>query len=121
LNRQIYIDLKDAERYAGVYAPEGPYESPFASARGTEEVAAMSKRLEASGYAKNKRRFNGPVMIDINGDKAKTVSYRGGADYTDQSTVFATATYRDELRKIEGEWKIVHRVQAQDASESAKQ
>ncbi len=35
--------------------------------------------------------------------------------------VFANGTYRDELRKIDGEWKIVHRVQAQDASESAKQ
>jgi hypothetical protein len=33
LNRhQIYIDLADAERYAGLYAPDGAYESPFASA-----------------------------------------------------------------------------------------
>ena len=122
LNRhQIYIDLKDAERYAGVYAPDGRYESPFASARGTEELVAMSRNLEASGFTKNKRHFNGPFMIDIDGDKATALSYWWVADYADQPTVFATGTYRDELRKIDGQWKIIHRVQAQDSSESAKQ
>jgi hypothetical protein len=35
LNRhQIYIDMRDVEGYAGVYAADGRYESPFASARG---------------------------------------------------------------------------------------
>jgi len=122
LNRhQIYIDLKDADRYAGVYAPDGRYESPFASAQGTSELVAMSQKLEASGFTKNKRHFNGPMMIDINGDRATALSYWWVADYTGkQPTVFATGTYRDELRKINGQWKIVHRVQEGDSDESAK-
>jgi len=122
LNRhQIYIDLKDAERYASVYAPDGRYESPFASAQGTAELVAMSRKLEASGFTKNKRHFNGPMMIDIDGDRATALSYWWVADYTEkQPTVFATGTYRDELHKINGQWKIVHRVQEGDSDESAK-
>jgi hypothetical protein len=122
LNRhQIYIDLKDADRYAGVYAPDGRYESPFASAQGTSELVAMSQKLEASGFTKNKRHFNGPMMIDIDGDGATALSYWWVADYAEkQPAVFATGTYRDELRKINRQWKIVHRVQEQDSSEPAK-
>jgi len=122
LNRhQIYIDLKDAERYADVYAPDGRYESPFASAQGTAELVAMSRKLEASGFTKNKRHFNGPMMIDIDGDRATALSYWWVADYTEkQPVVFATGTYRDELRKINGQWKIAHRIQEGDSDESAK-
>jgi hypothetical protein len=117
---QIYIDLKEAERYASVYAPDGRYESPFASARGTEELVAMSRRLLESGFTRNKRHLNGPVMIDIDGDRGTALSYWWVADYTDKPAVFATGTYRDELRKIDGQWKIVHRVQTVDAGEPAK-
>ena len=122
LNRhQIYIDLKDAERYASVYAPDGRYESPFASAQGTAELVAMSRKLEASGFTKNKRHFNGPMMIDIDGDGATALSYWWVADYAEkQPAVFATGTYRDELRKINGQWKIARRVQEGDSDESAK-
>lgn len=120
LNRhQIYIDLKDAERYADIYAPDGRYESAFASAQGTSELAAMSRKLEASGFTENKRHLNGPMMIDIDGNSATAFSYWWVADYTaEQPTVFATGTYRDELRKIDGQWKIVHRVQKGDSDES---
>ncbi len=122
LNRhQIYIDLKDADRYADVYAPDGQYESPFASAQGTAKLVAMSQKLEASGFTKNKRHFNGPMMIDIDGDRATALSYWWVVDYTEkQPAVFATGTYRDELRKINEQWKIVHRIQEQDSSEPAK-
>jgi hypothetical protein len=51
LNRhQIYIDLADAEGYAGLYAPNGVYDSPFASATGRTDIAKMFRRLGASGF-----------------------------------------------------------------------
>jgi len=121
MNRhQIYIDLKDAERYGGLYAPEGHYESPFASARGREEIVAMTRHLGADDFTKNKRHYNGPVMIDLDGDNATALSYYWVADYTSQPAVFATGTYRDVLRKIDGQWKIVHRVLTVDVPEPAK-
>lgn len=121
LNRhQIYIDLKDAKGYASVYSEDGHYESPFATARGTDELMAMTMRLHESGFTTGKRHFNGPVMIDLDGDRAKALSYWWVADYTATPAVFATGTYRDELRKVDGHWKIVHRVQTADSGESAR-
>jgi hypothetical protein len=121
LNRhQIYIDLKEPERYGSLFAADGRYESPFASARGRDEIVAMSRGLEASGFTKNNRHYTGPAMIDIDGDKATALSYFWVANYADKTTVLATGTYRDELRKIGGQWKIVHRVMTGDAPEPAK-
>jgi len=68
----------------------------------------MSKKLEASGFTKNKRHYGGPAMIDIDADKATALSYWWVADYSDKPAVFATGTYRDELRRIDGYWKIAH-------------
>ena len=59
-------------------------------------------------------------MIDIAGDKATALSYFWVANYADKTTVLATGTYRDELRKINGQWKIAHRVMTGDAPEPAK-
>src|SRR5262249_10087357 len=51
LNRhQIYIYLADADAYAGLYAANGVYESPFASATGRNEIATMFRSLGASGF-----------------------------------------------------------------------
>jgi hypothetical protein len=50
LNRHpVYIDLRDAEGYAGIYSEDGQSESPFASARGTEALMAMTMQLHESG------------------------------------------------------------------------
>ena len=51
---QIYIDLADADGYAGLYATNGVYESPFASATGRTEIATMFRGLGASGFTANK-------------------------------------------------------------------
>jgi len=119
---QIYIDLKDAERYASIYALDGLYESSFATARGTAALIAMSRELGTSGFSNDKRHFTGPMLIEIDGDRATALSYWWVADYSkNQPTVFATGTYRDTLSKINGQWSIVHRVQEQDSPESAEE
>jgi hypothetical protein len=76
LNRhQIYIDLADAEGYAGLYAPNGAYESPFASATGRIDIAKMFRSVGASGFTANKRHFTGPSMIDVEQGRATALSY----------------------------------------------
>ena len=56
LNRHpIYIDLADAEAYAGLYAPDRAYESSFVSATGRSDIAKMFHSLGASGFTANKR------------------------------------------------------------------
>jgi hypothetical protein len=120
LNRhQIYIDLRDADGYAGLYAPDGAYESPFASATGRTEIAKMFRQLAASGFTTNKRHFTGPAMIEFAQDQATARSYWWVADYaTEHTTVFATGTYEDELRRVDGVWAITRRVQSMDSGKA---
>jgi hypothetical protein len=49
-------------------------------------------------------------MIDIDGDGAVAFSYWWVAETGSASAVYATGTYRDQLRRIDGQWKIVHRI-----------
>ena len=117
LNRhQIYIDLADADGYAGLYAPDGSYESPFGSASGHSDIAEMFRGLMASGFTTNKRHFTGPSMIEIQQNRATALSYFWVADYVadhagEHPAVFATGTYKDELQKVDGAWKITRREQ----------
>lgn len=122
LNRhQIYIDLADAERYAELYAPDGKYESPFASATGRADIAEMFHRLRASGFTTHKRHFTGPPMIDVERDRANALSYWWVADYAgEHPNVFATGTYKDELQRVNGVWKITRRIQTMDTSKTTQ-
>jgi hypothetical protein len=123
LNRhQIYIDLADADGYAGLYAANGVYESPFASATGRTEIAKMFQSLDASGFTVNKRHFTGPIMIELEQDRAATLSYWWVADHAnDPPTVFATGTYKDDLQKVDGVWRIARRMQSMDSANARRQ
>ncbi|NKE59981.1 nuclear transport factor 2 family protein [Lentzea sp. PSKA42] len=115
LNRhQIYIDLKDADGYANLYAEDGRYESPFSSANGRAEIKAMFVRLAEQGFTKGKRHMSGPAMVDIAGNTATATSWYWVAETEQVPTVYATGTYIDTLRKIDGRWLITNRVQTLD-------
>ena len=120
LNRHhMYIDLADAERYAGLYSRDGAYESPFASVVGRSDIAKMFRNLGASGFTKNKRHFTGPIMIEVEQERATALSYWWVADYANEHpTVFATGTYKDDLQKVDGVWTIARRIQTMDSSGS---
>lgn len=115
---QIYIDLRDADGYAGLYADDGSYESPFGASKGTHQIKEMFLGLLASGFTAGKRHMTGPVMIDIDRDQANVVSYWWVAETEAAPAVFATGAYHDRLRKIDGRWRIAHRTQIVDPSGS---
>jgi ketosteroid isomerase-like protein len=122
LNRhQIYIDLKDPDGYASLYAEDGRYESPFSSATGRAEIREMFISLRDQGFTAGKRHMTGPVMVDIDGESATARSWYWVAETEQAPAVYATGTYTDELTKVDGHWKIAHRVQTLDPSATRNQ
>jgi hypothetical protein len=117
----LYIDLQDARRYAGLYTQDGAYESPFATARGTDELVAMSVRVRESGFTSGKRHFSGPAMIDLAGDTAVALSYWWVAETENAPGVYSTGMYKDRLQKVNGEWKIAYRKQEIDPNWPGRQ
>lgn len=113
---QLCIDLRDNDGYAAVYTEDGSYESPFAAARGTAQLAEMMARLHASGFTTGKRHFSGPSLITIDGDRAAAVSSWWAAETQPGPALFATGTYVDELERVEGRWKIARRRQTVDST-----
>jgi hypothetical protein len=100
LNRhQIYIDLQDADGYAGLYTEDGRYESPFTSATGQAEIRKMFTDLRDRGFTAGKRHMTGPAMIDVNGTRATARSWYWVAETGQAPAVHATGTYTDELRR----------------------
>jgi hypothetical protein len=116
LNRhQIYLDLYGATGIASVYSNDALYDSPLATAHGAKELITLFELQRKSGTMAGKRHFIGPAMVDIDGDQAMAISYWWVAKTVAPQTVNATGTYRDKLRRIDGQWKIVHRVQTLDS------
>jgi ketosteroid isomerase-like protein len=111
---QITIDLGDADAYADLYTPHGRYESPFATARGREDISEMSMRLARAGFTEGKRHLIGPMIIEVDGDEARAFSYWWVAETKEAPGIYSTGTYTDRLQKIDGEWKIAHRKQEID-------
>ena len=113
---QIAIDQRDGDAYAALFAADGRFESPFASAVGTAEIKRMTLGLHASGFTEDKRHYLGPVSVELDGERARAISYWWVADTADPPRVFATGRYVDELKKTDGGWRIVHRRQEADQS-----
>lgn len=86
---QIAIDLRDGDGYAELFASDGRFESPFASAEGRRQIKEMTLGLHEAGFTEDKRHLTGPSSVEVDGDEARAFSYT------------------DRLRKIDGEWKIV--------------
>jgi len=113
---QLCVDLRDNDGYAAVYTEDGSYEGPFATARGTAQLAEMMARLHASGFTTGKRHFGGPSLITIDGDRATAVSSWWAAATQALPALFATGTYVDELERVKGRWKIARRRQTVDST-----
>ncbi len=115
LNRlEIALDLGNAEAYADGFAPDGRIDAASHQAEGTQALRAMISRMYASGFLPSKRQYLGPIKVDVDGDEARAVSNWWIADIREGPTLWATGTYTDRLKRIDGEWKIVHRIHEPD-------
>lgn len=115
LNRhEMALDLGDAEAYADGFAPGGRIDAASHRAEGRQALRAMISGMHASGFLPSKRQYLGPIKVDVDGDEAHAISSWWIADIRGGPAVWATGTYTDRLKRIDGEWKIVHRVHKPD-------
>ncbi len=115
LNRnEVALDLGDAEAYAEGFAPDGRIDAASHQAEGIQALRKMISEMQASGFLPSKRQYLGPIKVDVDGDKADAVSNWWIADIGGGPVVWATGTYIDRLKRIDGEWKIAHRIHKPD-------
>lgn len=120
LNRnEMALDLGDAEAYADGFAPDGRIDAASHHAEGRRALAEMILEMQASGFLPDKRQYLGPIKVDVDGNEARAVSNWWIADLGGGPKVWATGTYTDRLKRIDGEWKIVHRIHEPDRHRSA--
>ncbi|MGI8910553.1 MAG: nuclear transport factor 2 family protein [Rubrobacteraceae bacterium] len=121
LNRlEMALDFGEADAYADGFAPDGRIDAASHQAEGRQALKAMISRMHASGFLPSKRQYLGPIKVDVDGDEAHAVSSWWIADagwvggIGGSPAVWATGTYNDRLKRIDGEWKIVHRIHKPD-------
>jgi hypothetical protein len=110
----ILIDLRDHDGYGALFAPNGLDESAFGQAQGPRDISAMNRRLTESGVIAGKRHFTGPILIELDGDRARALSHYWVAETAGPSAVVETGTFSDELQKMNGAWRFVQRRQTDD-------
>ena len=115
LNRhEMALDLGDAEAYADGFAPDGRINAASHQAEGRQALREMISGMHACGFLSSKRQYLGAIKVDVDGDEARAVSNWWIADIGGGPAVWATGTYTDRLKRIDGEWMIVHRTHKPD-------
>ena len=94
-------DTHDPERWADTFTADGTIESPQGAFSGRDALIEFSKGVHAS--MPTARHHISNIVICGEGDTATMKSYLNLINAADNSTAF-TATYEDELAKIDGEW-----------------
>lgn len=117
LNRYILsIDTHDDAQFADNFHDDAVYESPFGAATGREQILATIHQWHAGGITAGKRHMMGPWRIDVQGDRATSVSSYWVVNAQDGTTIVATGGYVDEITRRGGVWRLQRRVQTIDPS-----
>ena len=116
-NYILSIDSHDIEQFTANFSEDGVYKSPFGTATGADEIRYAIRQWHESGVTAGKRHFIGAVRIlDLTNETAKAESNYWIAEAAETPGIVASGAYTDELKKINGEWKIAFRDQLIDPS-----
>lgn len=117
LNRYILsIDTHDDTQFADNFHDDAVYESPFGTASGRAEILATIHSWHAGGITAGKRHMIGAWRIDLDGDRATSVSSYWVVNAQNGTAIVASGEYRDVLTKRNGVWKLQRRQQTIDPS-----
>lgn len=109
------IDNGDGEAWTNTFTKNGVFRIVCSrKAHGHEELAQLvcdTVRNNKRGY----RHWAGNFVIDGDGDAARMTAYFMGVV---NRQIAATGRYRNELRKMDGEWKFTLREYTNDPAEA---
>lgn len=117
LNRYILsIDTHDDQAFADNFHDDGVYLSPFGEARGREQIVGTIHQWHTGGITAGKRHMIGAWKIDVDGDRATSMSSYWVVNAKDGTAIVASGEYHDELTRKDGVWKLQRRLQTIDPS-----
>jgi hypothetical protein len=112
----IGFDRRDWNMVADCFAPDPICDYHTFRVEGTDKLIATMKSLE---YLRVSTHFMGNTLIDVKGDVAHSEVYAEAhlvrpTSAKEEHDHINGLRYVDEWRRINGEWKITHRIQYRD-------
>ncbi len=103
------IDLGDADAWAGVFTEDGVMELVSQGITNTGDAlhSMASGNRDASGP--QSRHIPTTFIIEGAGDEATMRSYVSVVSTGDPARIVFQGRYEDELRRVDGQWRIAHR------------
>ena len=99
-------DSHNAEAWADTFTADGAIEAPQGTSQGRD--ALMQFAAGVNGAMPKVRHHVSNLVISGDGDSATMSSYLNLINTDGNATVF-TATYEDQIARVDGEWKFAHR------------
>lgn len=101
------LDGGDAGRFASAFLPNGVLAGFWGESRGEEQLRQAHASMLAT-FAKDKRHVVTNHEIEVQGDRATMFCYLTVFD-RHALAVTGTATFTDELAKVDGAWRFARR------------
>jgi uncharacterized protein (TIGR02246 family) len=108
-----YADGPDVDAYVDLFTSDAVWEMPGAPRRGHAEIRAGSEERRAAGQigpGSNTRHVVSTISVAVGDDAAFADSvWQFYVDTTSAPRLQLMGTYRDECRRVDGEWKLARR------------
>jgi 3-phenylpropionate/cinnamic acid dioxygenase small subunit len=119
LNYGRYLDDRELEKYAKLFAANGEWSGGFGTARTPSGILAMMTKAFANSPnepASRNYHVMTNMIVDVEGDRGTAWSrwtfYVKGAD--NRPSVMIAGRYMDDLVRENGEWKFLRRLVISD-------
>lgn len=103
----LAMDEHDVSRWLHTWAADGKWEGPLGTYLGHEKLPQLLRDL--GERIVGRRHVITNHIIEVSGSEASQTCYMQILAYKDGFRLVGTAVYRDRLKKIDGEWRFLHR------------